>query len=96
MVVHKFKLKSGENIIPLEASATPLCVNVQGNDFCMWVCRDQAAMSQPITNKRIFALFCTGEEVNHPGTRKNYVGTIFTPGAEYVFHVFELAEAGRI
>jgi hypothetical protein len=85
-MVHKFRLEHGRNVVPMQRGAQVLCAGVDGKQFtCIWVHVPETDAPEV---SRIFFVFATGEAM--PMNDLRYVGTAFSAGHVYVWHVYEL------
>ena len=67
------------------AGFRPLCVRIQGQGFYMWgTCSRDVDCHKWIR----VAIVGTGRDMPDPILRWNYLGTVETPGAEEIYHIF--------
>lgn len=80
--VWKFKVTTGEQKLRLPSGATPLDVQVQNGDPCVWFLVDDSND----TEVRSIQAFGTGHKV--PDSIGDYIGTFQLNNGMLVFHLF--------
>lgn len=83
ITIYKYVLTPSNNYLSLPEGATPLSVDFQGEDLCMWVRLDT---SKPYKN-RMFIAVPTGGVDFYLDEKSKFVGTAKIDAM--VFHVFE-------
>jgi hypothetical protein len=83
ITIHKYPFRIFD-VVPLQmpAGSTPLCVQMQGDNPCIWMLVDT---SQPIVF-RALKIFGTGREIFDSVEDLSYVGTFQID--QFVWHVF--------
>lgn len=82
--VWKFNLSSGWSV-DMPKGAKILSAAYQGADLCVWAMVDP---EKTIKEKRRFAVFGTGHEIDYEDQELIFIDTAFVD--DLVFHVFEL------
>lgn len=75
-----FTLKNTVEEFDMPSDSIPLCVNMQGNNICLWCIVNT---DNPVVKRR-FCVIGTGWEI--PVNIGAYIGSVFP--SPYVFHVF--------
>lgn len=89
MTVWKFDITDPPHEAEIPAAHEVLAVAMQRGRICLWARVNPTAA----TVTRRFGVYGTGHPM--PPGRTKYIGTVFTEGAKYVFHVFEAEEAPK-
>lgn len=81
--IYKYKLQPGRTVLDLPIGATPLSVQMQHGEPCMWALVEP---HQP-TTRRFFDVYGTGHGM--PADPGHYVATFQMDGGALVWHVFD-------
>lgn len=70
--------------ITVERGAKPLCVQMQGENPCLWYATD---IEQPVSMATVF-IIGTGNPIPNDVSTDHYIGTFQLYGGTLVFHAF--------
>lgn len=84
--IYKYKLKTAVNqTLNLPIGAEILCVQMQGENMCLWALVDPNADIE----ERIIEIYGTGHPINYDmGISRKYISTVQV-NQYLVFHIFE-------
>ena len=87
MIIHRYELTVGDNVLEVPDSAEPVCLAARDGDppecVQLWVCVSERWEKEPKKHARYFVA-ATGESVTG-----RYLGTALVLGGRLVWHVFE-------
>jgi hypothetical protein len=86
--IYKYPVSPAFSSIELPRYSKILCIQMQGNQPCLWAMVDKDCKEK---ESRIFEIYGTGHDMKE--VPQEYIGTFQVNGGQFVFHVFETFKA---